>query len=383
MSLTHIKPIEPLIDNRPLRTADRDLRELMRLVSVHAVSDLPVTSAYLDLRPTDAGPNPVVRSGRVRLRDGLRDAMRDVQREQTVHSATYTSLSGDHDRLMPIVETVDPSVRGLVAFSCSGAGLFEVARLGVPVADDVEIRPLPHLLPLARLVDRARGLVALAETNVLRLFRVRNGGLYELGQAGIRDDPDNYILTKAAEQTGFDDHIKEHRHAFAKAAAERIAKEMENGRDDMLLLTGPEEAASMVLDALPSSSREKVIGHVNVEVRATYDELADAVIPPLEEVHRARVSDRVDIAIGEARANDMGAVGEKDIRHWLEVGAVLELFVDEALEREHHLDGGPSVDWVDDLVRQTAATDGGVRMVADHAALNEAGRVAALLRFRV
>jgi hypothetical protein len=383
MSLTHIKPVKPLTDSQPLRTADRDLGALMRLVATRGISQLPVTSAYLDLRPTDAGPNPVVRSGRIRLRDTLRDAMHEVQREQSVHSPEYESLSGDNDRLMPLVESLEPSVRGLVAFSCSGEGLFEVARLGVPVTDDVEIRPLPHFLQLAGIVDRARGLIALADTNTLHLFRARNGGLYELAGEGIDDDPDNYIVTKAAEQTGFDDHIKTHRKAFAKAAAERIAQELENGRDDMLLLCGPEEATSLLLDELPKAAQAKVIGQVHLELRSTYDEIADTVLPALEEVHRSRVADRADIALGEAKANDLGAVGEQDVRKWLELGAVLELFVDGALEREHQLDGGPSVDWVDDLIRLAASTDAGVRLIEDHRGLNAAGRVAALLRFRV
>ncbi|MEA2623112.1 MAG: hypothetical protein QOH61_2022 [Chloroflexota bacterium] len=382
MSLADIKPVQPILDRRPLRSADRDLRELMRALAVRERSDLPVVSAYLDLRPTDPGPNPVVRSGKIRLRDSLRDAMHEIQRESSVHAPAYRSLSGDQERLMPIVEGVDPSVRGLVAFTCSGDGLFEVARLGVPVTDDVTIRPLPHLLQLAGVVDRARGLVALADTNTLHLFRARNGGLYELDK-GIDDDPDNYVVTKHAEQPRFDNHIKQHRKAFAKAAAERIAEELENGRDELLLLAGPEEATALLLMELPKAARDQVIGEVHLEMHAAYDEIADAVLPPLEEVHRARVADRTDLAIGEARANDMGAVGEADIRHWLELGAVLELFVDGALEREHQLDGGPSVEWVDDLIAQAAATDAPVRVVNDHAGLTEAGRVAALLRFRV
>jgi release factor family 10 len=378
-----LKRVRPIVDPSPLRTADRDLTALMRLVAARGVSDLPVTSAYLDLRPADPGPNPVVRSGRVRLRERLRDAMYEIQREKSVHSPEYESLAGDNERLTSELDGIDPSVRGVVAFSCSGEGLFEIARLGVPVTDDVEIRPLAHLLQLAGIVDRARGLVALTDTHTLHLFRVRNGGLYELGDEGIDDDPDNYIVTKHAEQPQFDDHIKEHRKGFAKEAARHVARELENGRDDLLLLAGPEEATSLLLDELPKAAREKVVGQVHLELRSTYEELVEAVVPPLEEAHRARVADRADTAIGEARAYDLGARGPAEVGRHLERGAVQELFVDAALEREHQLDGGPPVDWVDDLIRQAAATDADTRFVTDRADLIGVGRVAALLRFRI
>lgn len=383
MTFTNLRSAEPILDPRPLRTVDRDLRAMMRDVATRPPSTLPVTSAYIDLRPDAPGPNPVVRSGPVRLRDGMRAALEAARGESTVHSPEYESLARDQERLTAAVERVDPSVRGLVAFSRGGDDLFEVARLGVPVTDDVQTGPLPHLLQIAGIVDRARGLVALADTNTLHLFRARHGGLYELGAKGIDDDPDDYMLVKSLERARFEDHVREHRKAFARAAAQSIAEELQRGRDELLLLAGPQEATSLLREELPKAARDSLVGHVHVELRLTYDELVDAVLPPLEEAHRAQVIQRAETAVGEAKANDMGVAGEQDVRRLIELGAVMELFVDGDLEREHQLDGGPSVDWVDDLIGRAAATDAATRFVTGHQGLTDAGRVAALLRFRV
>jgi stalled ribosome rescue protein Dom34 len=215
------------------------------------------------------------------------------------------------------------------------------------------------------------------------VFRVRNGGLYELGRDGIDDDPDTYMITKHAEQPHFDNHIKEHRKGFAREAATRIARELEKGRDELLLLAGPEEATSLLLDELPKAAQEKVIGQVHLELRVTYEELVEAIVPKLEEVHEARVAERTDTAIGEARALDLGATGVLEVGRHLERGGVQELFVDAGLEPEHHVDGGPRIEWADELIRQAVRTDADVHVVRDHATLKAVGRVAALLRFRI
>jgi peptide chain release factor subunit 1 len=356
-----------------LRTADVDLGALLRALAKRPSVDLPVISAYLDLRPTTSGPDPTVRASHVVLRDRLRD----LERELEPHTPAFASFETDRDRLTAYVNDLDPSIHGAALFACSGDGLWEAAELGVDLPDRVIWADTPDLVGLARLVDRPRALVALADTNGLRLFRARYGGLRELG-SGLDDEPDDYTRTDQGgwSQARYQRHVEDHRLAFAKRAADAIETELGRGDDDLLVLAGDEVAMPRLRDQLSDPARRKLGEPVlRLEMRATLDEVADEALPTLEMLHTADVTARAEEALGEAAAKDMGAVGVPPVRAALERGQVMELFADERLDTE----GAP----LPELVRMAAATDAPVRFLADHEGLSEAGQVAALLRFKI
>jgi peptide chain release factor subunit 1 len=242
-------------------------------------------------------------------------------------------------------------------------------------ANEVTVGRIPRLLPLARLADREQAVVALADTNTLRLFTLRSGLLKEVGL--LDDDPDDYSATEAGgwSQGRFQRHVEEHRTQFAELAAKSIEEVVNRENASVVVLAGDEVAMPLLRDELSQPVADKVRGTLRLELRATAEEVAAEALPFLEAVHDAELSDAADRLVGAALGEGMGVAGLEETRRALELGQVMELIADGAAtlgEAE-----------LEELVRQAVATDARVRFIEGHERLRELGGVGGFLRFRL
>jgi hypothetical protein len=351
-------------------TTASELRTALRRLADWQSGAVPIVSAYLDLRPQPERPH--VRPGLVMLRDGLADAIETFPE----HSAQHVSLSAARERIDHHID--DDLLPGAVAVAIfAGAEEFESVVTADRVDSDVTVGPRPKLLPLARLADFDPALVALADTNTLRIFAIRSGELIELGL--LDDEPGDYQLTEAGgwSQARFQRHVKDHREQFAELGAQALEALAQREQATVLLLAGDDVAVPLLRDQLSKPMADMVRGVVRCELRATLEEVAEKCLPELERVRHEDANNAADLLIDAAEADGMGIFGAEETRRALELGQVYELV----------LDSGPEVELqeetAEDLVHLAAATDARIRFAADHAGLREREGVGGILRFRL
>ncbi|CAN5217615.1 hypothetical protein BH24CHL7_BH24CHL7_08930 [soil metagenome] len=347
------------------------MRQVLRLLADWPQVDLPVISAYIDLRPQSAGDNPQVRSGEIVLRDQLREAERALEPRTPAHE----SFVADVERINRfIADEALPEAQGLALFACHGAGRFETVDTSEDLDDEVTVAPLPQLLRLARLADEAQAVIALIDTNTLRLFASRSGAIEEVGLL----DHDNDEYSKHSQggwsQARFQRHVDEQRASFAELAVEALEGEVRREEADTVVLAGDEVAIPLIRDKLPQNIADMVRGVVRIDMRATLQDVAAEVLPFLEMVRTDAVNDAADRLVGAVRGDGMGIAGLDETGRALEQGQVMELLIDQ------DADLGPEAEA---LIRAAIATDARVRFTQDHSGLRELGGVGGLLRFRL
>jgi peptide chain release factor subunit 1 len=348
-----------------------ELRAGLRRLADWPATDLPVISAYLDLRPQATVGDPRVRSGLVVLRDRLRQ----LERELTPRTPAHASFIADIERIdRHITEERLPDVQCLCLFACHGQdGAFEVLETSRDVDDEVDVNAQPRLLQLARLADEDAALVAVADTNTLRLFALRSGALEEVGL--LDDETDDYRQTSGGgwSQARFQRHVEEHRDAFAQLAATAIDDVRRREEAQVVALAADEVVQPLLIDALSPDVAEMTHTGLRIDMRAPIDEV-DAEARPFLAALRAE-STRVlaDELVGRAESSGLAVTGAEATMAALQRGQVAELVVDDSAQWVDQL--------ADDMIRLAAATDARIRFAPDHPGLRAAGGVGGTLRF--
>jgi len=320
----------------------------------------------------------------------VRDRLREIDRSLPRHGELHDSFAADAARVEALLEdeSNDPE-RGLAVFACRSAGLFESLRTWVPFEPRVELAAGPELLPLARFVDHEPALLALADTNTLRLFVSQPGHLVEL--PALDDEPDDYSHkeTGDAAEAGFQRHVDDHRDKFAKRAARAIQAAFEREAVERVLLAGDDVAIPHLRDELPTAISDRVREVLRLERRATLDEIEAKALPAIESAEVGDARDAADRLMGAIGPRGLGVGGIDPTRQALAVGAGLELLLDAAIG-----DGAPadpagqagaeviSESSANELVVLAARTGARITFVPAHDELRALGGVGALLRYR-
>lgn len=331
-------------------------------------TDVPVLSAYLDLRPQATGETPVVRAGQIVLRARARELCADLRE----HTPEYASLQSDLAAVEAAIDESLPDAQGMAFFSCSAAGVLETALLPVPPESTVTLGAAPDLVPLARIVDQGSALVALHDTNTLRLFILRAGGLTEI--PGLDASPDEFgkHLANRGELGG---RVDERRAEFARQAATVIDRALERHRPAWLIASEDELALPILKDKLSKKALGLLRDTIPLDIRASYGDILAGTAPIVDRVRREDAHAAADTLVDEVGEHDLGVGGLEQTRAALERGQGLELLIDDT--------SGVAQDALTDLVRLAVSTDAPVRFVEGHAGLLALGGVGALLRFRI
>lgn len=359
---------------------------LLRGVAAHEPTDVPVLTAYLDLRPPRDAANPGVRATRVVVRDRLREIADSLPR----HGELHDSFAADAARLQGLLDDeAGEHERGLAMFACQAAGMFETLRTWAPFEPRVELAARPELLPLARFIDHEPALLALADTNSLRLFVTQPGRLVEL--PAIDDEPDDYSHKETGDpaEANFQRHVEDHIAKFAHRAARVIGRAFEREAVERVFLAGDEVAIPHLREALPKAISDRVRGVLRLERRATLDEIEAKAIPAIESAEVGDARDAADRLIGAIGARGLGVGRIEPTRQALETGAALELLLDASIGDGAQAEpaGQAGAELISEadanlLVALGARTDARITFVPAHEGLRKLGGVGALLRYR-
>jgi peptide chain release factor subunit 1 len=349
------------------------LRELIRRVAKAESTDVPVLSAYVDVRPDAHGERPADRPEIAAVRHRLRA----IQSSLEAHSPARQSLDADARRIEGTLDGEDLSgVDGLALFACSGIGLWEEVRSPEPFQTQVAAGNTADLFQLARLLDDSvSGVVAIVDTNTCRLFVTRRGALEE--RSGPDEPPDEHRRHNQGgwSQARYQRHVDMQDKRFAKEAADAIDRLVETERARHVILAGDERAIPILEGELSERVRALVDHVMHLPMRTSADDVSDEVLPILAAIEDAEARDAGDRAVGEWLAGDLGVVGIQATKTALEMGQVDQLVIDET--------AGPVEEVRAELTRSAALTGASVEIVRDHPGLAQHEGVAATLRFRI
>lgn len=280
----------------------------------------PVVSLYLNVdgRCFRAGQYLLVRAHEM-----IKQAYSDLK-TQRCSAATRTFASADLDKItrFPEDDFVWDEHRGLVIFSCSGRGLWQVYALDRPVPDQLVVSARPYVRPLAALLDTPeRFSVILVDRENARYFVVSLGHIEEWPP--LHDDVPRRV--KGRSWHGLADkrierHIDLHFHQHLRRAAERLAHLAEEERIERIVIGGTTDTIAAFRRTLPRRIEQLVFGddHASAAVAAStlrlpmHSPAQKVLAQALPIIERARQKEALDLSqrvLDEGWPHGYGVVG--------------------------------------------------------------------------
>jgi len=244
--------------------------------------------------------------------------------------------------------------------------------------------------------------VALVDSNTARLFVSRAGSLQEVGGPDEGTESFRKRSMGGWSQARFQRHIDKHIEDFARSTAAAIEELVALEEATRVVLAGDEVALTPLVDALSPAVRERVGEIARIGIRAGRDEVGEEIRPIMDRLEAEEGQSVADRIIGFVRADGLAVVGVESTRRMLELGAVDTLAIlDLPGEAPEQGDGHDAralqdrddvsaesetsrldVDTRNELVRLAALSSAEVQVLDSHEALEHAGGVGALLRYR-
>jgi peptide chain release factor subunit 1 len=268
-----------------MQTSDLTLERLRALAETRPERGR-VLSLYLNLDPSEL-PTPPARESAVR---SLLDRAHRKITELGAGHEDAMQLRADLERARGLLEGGLPAegAHGLALFACGAVGLFEVVRLPRAVTSCVAVDRTPQVEPLAELLDATSWAVLLVNRRYARILRGSRDALRELSAFAddVHGQHDQGGLSQARYERSVEEDVDEH----LKVAADALFSQFKRRPFDALLVGAPEELVGRVEDRLHPYLRERLAGHVTVDVEhASPDDVLGAASAAIAAHERARV----------------------------------------------------------------------------------------------
>ena len=379
-------------------TSVSPLRAELETLAAFEPVDLPVVSLYLNLAADQ--------HGRDNFDQFVRKAFADRLRGLRSGSKERESFERDTARIREYLERVDRAANGLALFGCAGANeFFQAIQLDAPIDQHwLFIGAVPHLYPLARLVDQHPRYAALVlDTSSARIFvfglssvqhtreitneKTRRSQAGGWSQARYQRRSDNMHLH----------HVKE--------VIDTLDRVVTSEQIPHIVVAGDEVAVPILKDQLPKHLAEKLVDVIKLERDAGEREVLEATLEVLRGKDATTDAERVEELITQWRSGGLGVAGPEATLQALTLGQVDELLISGTpmvLKPVQRLPEGiapapvqvdtsapqSAIDPVratlaDELVTRAEQTGATIRFIEDGNLLAEIGGVGALLRFRL
>jgi hypothetical protein len=315
-------------------------------------------------------------------------------------------LHADLNRVLEVATNLHGHARGKAVFACSAHKFWKEfdlpPRLGTT---RIYLQSQFQLKPLAALLGAQPNLsVAMVDRQRARFFDLRLDDLRE-NQAIV------HMLSRSGASYGYNGYegghaerrVAEEALQHFKAVSERLRTDREKGIWERLIV-GCQESNWPEFEAhLHPDVRQRVIGRFSADVASVAnEEIRDHANSVLNQWIVERGRTKASEALNFAKANGRGVSGLRRVLQALETGEVQSLFLNEnysahavACSNCGHLDahmipacvacGKPTrelTDVSDAIIPIAIRRDIEMFYLKDHAELDRAGNIAALLRFR-
>jgi peptide subunit release factor 1 (eRF1) len=315
-------------------------------------------------------------------------------------------LHADLDRVLELATNLRGNSHGRAVFACSAQKFWKEYELPPQLGStNIYLQTRFQLKPLAALLGAQPALcVVIVDRQRARLFDLRLDDLRERGAIV-------HMLSRNASSYGYQGYegghaerrVAEEALQHFKAVSERLRMDFEKGIWDRLIV-GCQDANWPEFEAqLHPYVKQRVIGRFSADVASvSNEEVRDRAGEVLKRWITDRASTKVSEALDLAKSNGRGVTGLRRVLQALEAGEVQNIFLGEnysarAVECTNcgHLDahlvplcvacGKPTrelADVCDAIIPIAIRRDIELFYLKDNENLDQAGNIAALLRFR-
>ena len=372
-----------------------DLQARLTALARIAKASTPVVSVYLDTRWVDEHQRERVR---IFLKNELRRARQAANPRAAEADLDWIEAEGE----ALIGQARFPEAHGVALFACQALDLREVLPVRARFDDAFVVAPTPHLRPLAALADGApSALVVFIDAESARLVPVGPAGAGE--ELSLQSEvPGRHSRGGWAQlaQSRYQRHIQDHRERHFEAVVESLLALVDDRGLERIVLAGELRSLAAFRKSLPPRIAERVAGTV---AGARHEEarlMVNRATELLAHLTGQEQGEEVDAALTAAAKAERAVAGIDGTLDAINRGAVHRLYVSKVFTAPGRvcagcgaLDKGPidacrlcgtpatAVELSEAMADRVLATGGRVEVVASHRELEQAGGVAALLRY--
>jgi len=316
------------------------------------------------------------------------------------------SLHADLDRVLDLATNLRGHARGRAVFACSAQNFWKEFELPPHLgATQIYLQPRFQLKPLAALLGAQPALcVAMVDRQRARFFDLRLDDLRERGAIV-------HMLSRSGSSYGYNGYegghaerrVSEEALQHFKAISERLRTDFEKGIWERLIVGCQDASWSEFESHLHPYVKQRLIGRFSADVASvSNEEIRERAAAVLNRWIAERGSKKASEALDFAKSNGRGVTGLRRVLQALETGEVQTIFLTENYSAQAvqctncgHLNahlvpscvacGSPTrelTDVCDAIIPIAIRRDIELFYLKDHADLNRAGNIAALLRFR-
>ncbi len=315
-------------------------------------------------------------------------------------------LHADLDRVLELATNLRGNNRGMAVFACAAQNFWKQYELPPQLGGThIYLQPRFQLKPLAALLGAQPALcVAMVDRQRARFFDFRLDDLRERGAIV-------HMLSRNGSSYGYNGYegghaerrVAEEALQHFKAVSERLRMDFEKGTWERLIVGSQDANWPEFESNLHPYVKQRLIGRFSADVASvSNEEIRDRAAAVLKRWIAERASTKVSEALDLAKSNGRGVTGLRRVLQALETGEVQTIFLSEnysarAAECPHcgHLDahsiplcvacGHPTrelADVSDAIIPIAIRRDIELFYLKQNAGLDQAGNIAALLRFR-
>jgi len=316
------------------------------------------------------------------------------------------SLHADLDRVLDLATNLRGTTKGRAVFACSAENFWKEYELPPHFGStQIYLQPRFQLKPLAALLGAQPALcVAVVDRQRARFFDFRLDDLRERGAIV-------HMLSRNASNYGYNGYEGGHAERRVagealqhfKSVAERLRFDFEKNYWERLVIGCQDASWPEFESQLHSYVKQRLIGRFSADVASvSNEEIRDRAGAVLGQWISERASKKASEAVDFAKSNRRGVTGLRRVLRALETGEVQSIFLSEnysarAVECSHcgHLDAHLTASCVacgrftreladisDAIIPIAIRRDIELFYLKQHADLDSAGNIAALLRFR-
>lgn len=366
-------------------------------------TEFPFISLYLNTQPDQ--------HGRDNFDSFIRKEFRARAKTYATGSAERESFDRDTERITSYLsDQLQPSANGVAIFACSAAdGFFEAMQLDAPIEEHrLYVHHLPHLYPLARVMDQYPRYAALVtDTNSARIFIFGRGST--INSESITSPKLNRTSVGGWSQMRYQRHVENYHLHHAKEVVDTLDRVVREERAEHVILAGDEVIIPRLREQMPQQLADKVIDVLRLDNSAPEHEVFTQTMEALREHDAETDAEKVQRLLDEYRGGGLGVVGARDTLNALTMGQVDELLISASLseisydddEIGEQLDAGTQLALeateidgdasgetrtaiiADEFVSKARQTAARVTFIEDAALMADVGGVGAMLRYKI
>jgi protein required for attachment to host cells len=376
-----------------------------------------IDQALTRLSHLPPSPNPVISCfvntgpdgrGRSTFMTFLKKAFAERIRSFPERSEAVRHIEADRDRIVAFLsDELDPAVKAASIHASAADGLWETHTFRAEFDEErLVVGPVPHLYPLVKLADQSPlYAVCVADSQQARLV------VCGLGEVLTEEDfagPEPIDRTRVAgwAEVRYQSRIEDHMQKNAREIVERLAKIVEKGEVDYVILGGDDLILGELRKHLTPAIQEKLIDEERIPIDAASHEILARTLQIVRDTE-ARDSRRLaDLVIDRFRAGGLAVAGLEPTIEALNLEQVDQLLLAESFNGSHAgwqcaecrvLGPAPApeacpfcnapvpeqVDLREAMVRRAERTGRRIEIVESHPELEALDGVGATLRYRV